>query len=75
MHHLVVPCTVRCLAIGLFSAFIALFATPAYAQTEVPSDWTLKPSGLGVGDEFRLLHMTKNKLPEDSEDLDGHRGL
>ena len=68
MHHLVVPCTVRCLAIGLFSAFIALFATPAYAQTEVPSDWTLKPSGLGVGDEFRLLHMTKNKLPEDSED-------
>ena len=69
MHHLVVPCTVRCLAIGLFSAFIALFATPAYAQTEVPSDWTLKPSGLGVGDEFRLLHMTKNPNPATSTNI------
>ena len=49
MHHLVVPCTVRCLAIMLFSAFVALLATPAYAQTEVPSNWPLKASGTECG--------------------------
>ena len=69
MRHLVMPCTARCLAIGLFSAFIALFATPGYAQTEVPSDWPLKPSGLSVGDEFRLMFMGKNPLAADSTDI------
>ena len=69
MRHLVIPCTARCLAIGLFSAFIALFATPGYAQTEVPSDWPLKPSGLSAGDEFRLMFMGKNPLAADSTDI------
>ena len=69
MHHLVMPCTVRCLAIMLFSAFVALLATPAYAQTEVPSNWPLKPPGLNVGDEFRLLFMGKNSRAADSTDV------
>ena len=69
MHHLVMPCTVRCLAIMLFSAFVALFATPAYGQTEVPSNWPLKPPGLNVGDEFRLVFMGKNSRNADSTDI------
>ena len=53
----------------LFSAFVALLATPAYGQTEVPSDWPLKPSGLSVGDEFRLVFMGKNSRAADSTDV------
>ena len=69
MRHRLMVCTARCLAIGLFSALIASFATPAYAQTEVPSDWPLKPSGLSVGDEFRLMFMGKKPLAADSTDI------
>ena len=53
----------------LFSAFVALLATPAYAQTEVPSNWPLKPPGLNVGDEFRLVFMGKNSRNADSTDI------
>ena len=59
MRLSVLFCSVHWLTIGLFSAFIALLTTPAYAQTEVSSDWPLKPSGLNVGDEFRLMFMGK----------------
>ena len=63
------PYTARGLAIGLFSAFVALLATPTYAQTEVPSDWPLKPSGLSVGEEFRLMFMGENSQSADSTDI------
>ena len=53
----------------LCSAFIALLATPAYAQTEVPSDWLLKPTGLNTGDDFRLMFMGKNSRAADSTDI------
>ena len=71
-------------------AFLALFAllllassnspTPAYAQDSssvvtVPADWTLKPSGLGVGDQFRLLIVTsttRNANSTDISDYDTH---
>ena len=33
---------------------LAALATPAFAQTSVPSDWSLTPTGLTTGDEFRL---------------------
>ena len=69
MHLPVRPCAARCFAIGLFSAFVAFFVVPAYAQTEVSSDWPLKPSGLAVGDEFRLMSMGKNSRPADSTDI------
>ena len=46
-----------------------LFAASAHAQTEVPSNWTLKPSGLSVGDEFRLVFMGKNSRNADSTDI------
>ena len=43
--------------------FAALFALPlqAQAQTIVPDDWSLIPSGLGPGDEFRLLFLSSTK--------------
>ena len=59
----------RRLAAWLLSAFVAFLAVPAYAQTEVPSDWPLKPSGLNVGEEFRLMFMGKNSRAADSTDI------
>ena len=48
---------------GLSSALLcvpllALLATGAAAQTVVPADWPLKPSGLSTGDQFRLMFIT-----------------
>ncbi len=34
---------------------LGAFTLPAFAQTEVPNNWPLKPSGLNAGDQFRLL--------------------
>ena len=50
----------RGLAAGLLALSATLFAAPTQAQVDVPSNWELKPSGLQVGDEFRLLLKTKN---------------
>ena len=68
MRYLVMRCTACCLTIWLFSALVALSAAPAYAQTDVPSNWPLIPSGLNAGDEFRLLFMGKNPRNADSTD-------
>ena len=71
----VLPRTAHWLAIGLFSAFVALLATPANAQTDVPSNWPLIPSGLNAGDEFRLLLVTKQTMAATStaiSDYDTH---
>ena len=40
---------------------LAALATPAFAQTSVPSDWSLTPTGLTTGDEFRLLFLSSTK--------------
>ena len=52
-------------ALAVVVLLLALFAGAAQAQdapvttaTEVASDWALLPSGLNVGDEFRLLIIT-----------------
>ncbi len=65
-------------------AFLALFAflllassnspAPAYAQDSssvvtVPANWPLKPSGLGAGDQFRLLIVTSTKRDATSTDI------
>ena len=63
------PRTVHWLEIVLFSALVALLATPAHAQTDVPSNWPLIPSGLNAGDEFRLLLVTKRPMPATSNDI------
>ena len=50
------------LAVALVALTVALTVFPASAQsnapTDVPSDWSLVPSGLNNGDEFRLLFLT-----------------
>ena len=46
----------RTLAVFLVALAGLLAAPPdASAQTEVPADWSLIPTGLGAGDSFRLL--------------------
>ena len=54
------PFIARGLAAGLLALCATAFAAPTQAQVDVPSNWELKPSGLQVGDEFRLLLRTKN---------------
>ena len=53
----------RGLAAVLLATFAALLALPlqAQAQTTVPHDWSLIPSGLGPGDKFRLLFLSSTK--------------
>ena len=62
-------------AAGLLLAFAALSALPVHAQTEVPADWPLNPSGLGAGDQFQLLIVTSTKRNAQSStigDYDTH---
>ena len=44
----------------LLAAGLVCAAAPAAAQqtAEVPQNWSLNPSGLGVGDKFRLIFLT-----------------
>ena len=46
------------LASSLLLACVGLFALPGQAQTEVPEDWSLIPSGVGPGDSFRTATVT-----------------
>ena len=57
------PLAARGLAAVLLATFAALLALPlqAQAQTAVPHDWSLIPSGLGPGDKFRLLFLSSTK--------------
>ena len=50
---------VRVAAICL--ALLLMLAASAQAQTEVPEDWALIPSGLSAGDSFRLLFLSSTK--------------
>ncbi len=55
--------TARRLRRGLSSALLCVpllapLATGAAAQTMVPGDWPLKPSGLSAGNQFRLMFLT-----------------
>ena len=59
---------------GLSSALLcvpllALLATGAAAQTVVPDDWPLKPSGLSAGDQFRLMFVTSTTRDASSTDI------
>ena len=40
---------------------LAALATPAFAQTTVPAGWSLTPTGLAAGDQFRLLFLSSTK--------------
>ncbi len=66
--------TARRLRRGLSSALLcvpllALLATGAAAQTVVPGDWPLKPSGLSAGDQFRLMFITSTTRDATSSNI------
>ena len=47
---------------------LAALATPALAQTTVPSNWSLKPNGLTTGAQFRLIFLSSmNRLGLDTD--------
>ena len=48
---------------------LAALATPALAQTEVPSDWSLTPTGLTTGNQFRLLFLSSTKRGGSATDI------
>ncbi len=52
----------------MFTA-LPVVPTPAQAQTDVPLDWPLKPSGLGRGDTFRLMFITSGTVPGVSDEI------
>ena len=60
----------------LLAAVAALLALPlqAQAQTEVPDDWALIPSGLAAGDSFRLLFLTSTKRDGSSSNIGDYNG-
>ena len=55
MFAFVSASTARLAPAGLLLVLLGMLWTPASAQTEVPSNWPLVPSGLSTGDQFRLL--------------------
>ena len=64
-------------AAGFAVVLVGLSALPAHAQTavtlpppetEVPNDWSLKPTGLATGDKFRLIFLSSTK--SDATDTD-----
>ena len=60
----------RLLAAAVLLALAALGGAPgASAQTGVPGDWALKPSGLSGGDQFRLLFITSTGRNAQSTDI------
>ncbi len=65
----------RGLATAVLAAFTVLMALPLQAQTPtpaaatVPDDWSLKPSGLTDGDQFRLLFVSTTTRDGSSTDI------
>ena len=51
----------RLVASLLLAMAASAFGAPALAQTTVPSNWSLKPSALTGGDQFRLLFLSSTK--------------
>ena len=60
----------RLLAAAVLLVVATLAGAPgASAQTVVPADWALKPSGLSGGDQFRLLFITSTTRNAESTDI------
>ena len=62
-------CSLAAAFLVVFAVDLALLATPAQAQTDVPSNWPLIPSNLNTGDEFRLLLRIQSKRNANSENI------
>ena len=64
----------KLLALAAVLALLALMLLPTGAQaqadtTPVPTTWSLVPSGLGVGDSFRLLFISTSDRDASSSDI------
>ena len=57
------------LAVSLIAGLAVGVTGQAQAQTEVASDWSLKPSSLSSGDRFRLLAVTSTTRDATSADI------
>ena len=64
LHPLRLLAAAVLLALGVLGG-----AFPTHAQTGVPADWALKPSGLSGGDQFRLLFITSTTRNAESTDI------
>ena len=53
----------------LVSAAFPSSETVSAAPSEVPSSWSLKPTGLAVGDQFRLIFLSSTKRNATSTDI------
>ena len=53
----------------LVSAAFPSSGTVSAAPSEVPSSWSLKPTGLAVGDQFRLIFLSSTKRNATSTDI------
>ena len=54
---------------GATTQTYAVTVSRAEADTEVPADWSLIPSGLGAGDRFRLLFISSTTRNGSSSDI------
>ena len=61
-------CTLRTLGRALLLA--GFLAAPVAAQVEVPTGWALIPTGLTVGDSFRLLILSQYERTAADSDID-----
>ena len=70
------PALRRCAAL-LLLAMAAFLVQPgeASAQTEARPNWPLTPSGLSVGDQFRLIFRTSNLSNATSSDISHYNGI
>ena len=48
---------------------VVITRTMAATATEVPASWSLKPTGLGAGDEFRLIFLSSTKRNANSTNI------
>ena len=56
-------------ALALAALALAALATPALAQTVVPADWSLKPTGVAAGAKFRLLFLSSTTRDATATDI------
>ena len=56
-------------ALTVLLVALAANAPAAMAQTEVPRDWALNPTGIGIGDSFRLLIVTSTRQKAESSTI------
>ena len=62
--------------VAVLLALAALLSgVPAWAQTRVPSDWSLIPPEVGAGDTFRLLFVTSTEIQLNSNDIDDYNAF